>query len=110
LQAELDAALRRFLADSRYGARYDAPSNTMYLSPLLRWFAGDFIQPWSMPGLTHLIAAWSQPQPLLDWLHPYLPSELTASLDQQMPVVRFLPFDWSLNVSIPAVAERTRGG
>ncbi|WP_025745657.1 DUF547 domain-containing protein [Kallotenue papyrolyticum] len=96
LQAELDAALRRLLADPRRGARYDAARNTLWLSPIFGWFAGDFLYPQAMPGLRGLLAGWRHPQRVVSVLQPYLPPEIIAALAQH-PTVRFLAFDWSLN-------------
>ncbi|MGE4233077.1 MAG: DUF547 domain-containing protein [Bacteriovoracia bacterium] len=41
INAQLDDATARFLADSQRN-RYDAESGRLYLSPIFQWYAGDF--------------------------------------------------------------------
>lgn len=102
LQAMLDGALRRLLADETHGARLDAASGTLYLSPLVRWCGGDFVQPERMPGVSHLLGAAWQPGKLVEALRPFLPPALSAALPPQ-PRLAVLPFDWALNIaSVPA--------
>lgn len=96
LQAGLDAATRRFLADPDHGARYDAATNTLWLAPILRWLGGDLLQPATMPQLGGLLRGWASPRALLEPLRPYLPPELAAALPAR-PTIRALPFDWRLN-------------
>lgn len=96
LQAQLDAALRRLLADPVHGARYDATHNTLWLSPIFGWFAGDFLYPQAMPGLRGLLAGWRHPQRVVTALRPFLPAAIDAALARR-PTIRFLAFDWSLN-------------
>ncbi len=96
LQSELDAALRQLLADPVYGARYDAASNTLYLPPMLRWFAGDFLAPHAMPKPWHLVRGIINPDALASVLAPYMPPSL-ATIHTQHPRVKTLPFDWTLD-------------
>lgn len=96
LQATLDAALRRFLADPARGARYDAATETLWLSPIIRWFAGDLLEPTAMPQLGNLVRGWSRSSGLLRVLRPHMPAELAAALPPR-PIIQTLPFDWRLN-------------
>lgn len=96
LQTELDMALRQLLADKVYGVRYDAAINRLYLPPMLRWFAGDFLAPHAMPKPWHLVHGLINPDPLASVLAPYLPPAL-AMVQTQQPQVKALPFDWTLN-------------
>lgn len=106
LQAALDAALRRFLADPAHGARYDAATRTLWLSPIVRWFAGDLIQPATMPQLGGLVRGWGRLPELLQVLRPALPSELAAALPDH-PSIQTLPFDWRLNDRVDHAAARS---
>lgn len=96
LQATLDGALRRFLADPDRGARYDAVTETLWLSPIVRWFAGDLLEPAAMPRLGGLVRGWRRLPELLPVLRPYLPAALAAALPSR-PTIQTLPFDWWLN-------------
>lgn len=96
LDAQLDAALRRFLADPERGVRYDAATETLWLSPILRWLGGDLLRPTAMPQLGGLLRGWIRLPEVLTTLRPYLPAELTERLPER-PKLRVLPFDWRLN-------------
>jgi hypothetical protein len=100
LQAELDAALRRLLADQTYGARLDAGSNTVFLSSIFRLFGGDFLQPHTMPRPTTLILAGLRKHRLVQILMPCLPAELAIAVRQNQPRVQFLLPDWRINERI----------
>jgi hypothetical protein len=80
LDAQLDEALRRWLADPRKGARLDAASGTLWLSPIFDWFEEDFA---ASGGV-------------LAFVRPHLPEALRAALPAS-PRIRFLDYDWSLN-------------
>lgn len=97
LQTQLDAAMRGLLADDQRGARYDAATNSLYLAALLLRWAGDWIAPHRMPGVTHLITGRAQPQRLLDAIMPFMPSALADAVQQHHPTLRALPFDWTVN-------------
>lgn len=97
LQAQLDIAMRRLLADGERGARYDRATNTLQLAaPLLRW-AGDWAYPQQMPRVWGLIAGRAQPQRLGQAIKPYLPPALAAVVSDHQPTLRALPPDWTLN-------------
>jgi hypothetical protein len=80
LDAQLDDDLRRFLADPRKGARWDAATGTLWLSRIFDWFEEDF-------------AAAGGP---VAFVRPYLPEPVRAALPAA-PRVRHLDYDWSLN-------------
>jgi hypothetical protein len=83
LDAQLDAALRRFLADPRKGSRLDAERGELVLSPIFDWFAEDFA------------AAGGA----LAFVRPHLPGTTRAWLAAHEGRVRIETFDydWSLN-------------
>ncbi len=89
LEAQLDAAARRFLADPRKGARV-APGrglfgrgDRLYLSAIFKWFGEDFTR---AGGLAPF---------LLTYL-PEGPRAFVARHRSDLPV-SYLPYDWSLN-------------
>jgi hypothetical protein len=83
LDAQLDASLRRFLADPRKGARLDAERGVLVLSPIFDWFAEDFA------------AAGGA----LAFVRPHLPEATRAWLASRDADVRitYFDYDWSLN-------------
>ena len=83
LDAELDAALERWLADPRKGSRLDAERGVLVLSPIFDWFADDFA---AAGGVLPFVA-------------PHLPEATRAWLTQHGGRARleFFDYDWSLN-------------
>ena len=81
LEAQLDDNMRRWLADPRKGARIDRSARTLYLSPILDWFAEDFGD--SVPSF---VAA-------------HLPDADASWIRAQGSAlrIRYFEYDWSLN-------------
>jgi hypothetical protein len=81
LDAQLEDNLRRWLADPRKGAYIDRATQTLYLSPIFDWFAGDFDG-----GVVTFVAA-------------HGPSGSAAWIRAQGGAlrVRYLDYDWHLN-------------
>jgi len=83
LDAQLEASLRRFLADPRKGSRLAPETGTLVLSRIFEWFAKDFAAGGGV----------------LAFLEPRLPEATRAWLAQQGGRVRleYFDYDWSLN-------------
>jgi hypothetical protein len=88
LDAQLDAALRGFLADPRKGARLDAERARLTLSPIFDWFEEDFAAAGGVLG----------------FVRPHLPEATRRSLDTQADRVEldWFDYDWALNDSASA--------
>ena len=81
LEADLEAAARRFLQDPTKN-RLDAEKKTLFLSPVLKWFKKDFT---------------TQAPSVRAYVLPYL-SETDQFLVKGHPIkVKFLEYDWGLN-------------
>ena len=95
LDAQLDDQMRLWLADQTKN-RYDADSNTLYLSAIFQWFHDDFTE--------------NGKKDLLSVVQAYLPPQTRQLLRQQNspPEIRFLDYDWSLNDSSLAAAQIRR--
>ena len=96
LQAELDNALRSFLADEIRGIRVVPITNTLVVSPLLRWFGGDFLRPYAMAQARSLVSGWHGLRRVLVALEPCLPPLVQQALHNKARI-QIAPFDWSLN-------------
>ncbi len=96
LQTELDAAVRRFLADEARGLRWEAATRTLVVSPILAWFGGDFARPYAMPQASNLLVGWADRRRVLQVLMPWLPPPVQAALSND-PRIKVARFDWSLN-------------
>ncbi|MCC7241533.1 MAG: DUF547 domain-containing protein [Acidobacteria bacterium] len=81
LDAELDDAARRFLADTSKN-QWDAASRTLRLSSIFRWYREDFER-----------AAGTVPQ----FVARYAPPAMAGALAGTPPRIAYLEYDWSLN-------------
>ena len=89
MDEQLDRLTRAFLADPTKGMRYDAGSDTLYLSSIFKWYAGDFT------GGSTVVAFFARGG-VADWVRAQLPPEVAARIGAS-PKVRYLEYDWSLN-------------
>lgn len=81
LDRQLDDAAARFLGDERKN-RYDARTNTLWLSRIFDWFGEDFERD------AGSVAA---------YVSRHLPATVAATVQARQPRIRFLDYDWSLN-------------
>jgi hypothetical protein len=83
IDAQLDDALRRFLADPRKGAAFDPATGRLRLSRIFAWFEEDFAERGGV----------------LAFLLPRLPAEIRAALAARPGAVRVehFDYDWRLN-------------
>lgn len=93
LDAQLDAATRRFVAEPR-NLRVDHAERAVYLSSIFKWYESDFID-WpplgGRPGVT-----------LLDYILLYSTPTQAAELRRATTYdLRFVPYDWKLNDQHP---------
>lgn len=87
LDQQLDEQAREFLLQSPGKNRVDVAARTVYLSPIFRWFRGDF--------------APSEPA-LLQWIARFFPAGADAEfLRSGRARIKWTEYDWSLNL-LPA--------
>jgi hypothetical protein len=84
VQARLEEETRKYINSSR-GTRIDYAENTLYLSKLFDWFAGDFE---------------SQSGSVLEFIKPYLAKEALTFLERN-PKIAYIHYDWALNAKEP---------
>lgn len=88
LDSQLTSQTRDFLANPRKGLRYDPQSNTLYLSPVFKQYAGDFT------GSSSILALFSFARGgLADWVVNHVPAELAKILREKEPEVKYLEYD-----------------
>ncbi len=90
LDEQLGDQVRSFLENEHKGLRYDAESNTVWLSSIFKWYAGDFT------GGSTVVAFFSRGA-ILDWVTAHAPKPIAATLETKHPSVSYLDYDWSLN-------------
>lgn len=79
LAAQLDEQMRLFLS-SGFHNRYDAASDTLFLSKIFDWFAGDF----------------ERGGKLLDTIRPFLGEQTRKQIGPNTRI-RYIDYDWALN-------------
>lgn len=84
IQRQLEAATRKYL-NSRRGVRVDHAENTLYLSKIFDWFAGDFK---------------NKSGSVLAFIKPYLDEGTLAFLDRK-PKISYIHYNWALNAKEP---------
>ena len=84
VQTKLEKETLSYLSSAR-GTKIDEAENTLYLSKLFDWFAGDFE---------------SKAGSVLNFIKPYL-NENTAAFIKRNPRIAYIHYDWSLNAQEP---------
>jgi hypothetical protein len=84
VQARLESETRKYINSER-GTQIDAAKNTLYLSKLFDWFAGDFE---------------SRSGSVQNFMKPYL-DEATFGFWAKSPKIKYIHYDWSLNAQAP---------
>jgi len=98
LNRQLDQVTGEFFADSRRGLRLDRKNNTLYLSPILKWYAGDFSGATSATGefLSRARAAFSGDN-VLEFVLRHVSGDVATYIRQSRPSVKYMDYDWTLN-------------
>lgn len=84
VQTMLEEETRKYINSER-GTKIDSAENTLYLSKLFDWFAGDFEY---------------KSGSVLNFIKPYLGQKALAFVAQN-PKIKYLPYDWALNAQAP---------
>ncbi len=84
VQAKLEEETRKYINSER-GTQIVSAKNTLYLSKLFDWFAGDFE---------------SKSGSVLDFIKPYL-NESSLAFVEQKPQIKYIHYDWALNAQEP---------
>ncbi len=98
LDRQLNQVTREFFMDSGRGLRLQRDENTVSLSPILEWYAGDFSGATSATGqfLSRARAAISGDS-VIEFVINHVGQDLASYIRQQRPKVKYLDYDWTLN-------------
>ena len=98
LDHQLDQVTWEFFGDSGRGLRLDLSENTVVLSPILKWYAGDFNGATTATGqfLSYARAAISRDN-VLDFVLGHVSQDVATFIRQKRPTVKYLDYDWTLN-------------
>jgi Protein of unknown function, DUF547 len=98
LDSQLEQSAREFLADPHRGLRFDTKDSELYLSPIFKWYAGDFTGASGAAGsLWARVKATVSGSELLNFIVRYAPPEAARQIREHPPIVRYFDYDWSLN-------------
>lgn len=84
VQVRLEEETLAYL-NSKRGTVVNEAENTLYISKVFEWFAGDFV---------------SKAGSVLEFIKPYLSSQ-TLEFVEQGPKISYLDYDWALNAQEP---------
>ncbi|HUF79234.1 MAG TPA: DUF547 domain-containing protein [Thermoanaerobaculia bacterium] len=90
IEPQLRDQTRRFLSDRSKGLRYDPGADTLWLSSIFKWYAGDFT------GGSTVVAFFARGG-VLEWVKEHAPPEIARRLRGKKPAVRYMEYDWGLN-------------
>lgn len=96
--ATLDKTLSKlaqdFLADQTRGMQYDVSKNVVALSPIFKWYAGDFTK--SDATIARAKAEVSGEE-VFAVARQYLPFDVRQFLEDKKPKLKWMEYDWTLN-------------
>ena len=98
LERQLDQAATAFLADPKRGLRFDLEHKELSVSPIFKWYAGDFTGNSSGAG-----SLWARAKAtvsggeLLDFVARYAPDDVAQAIRENRPALHYFSYDWSLN-------------
>lgn len=90
LDAQLRDQTRIFLSDETKGLRWEPEEDTLWLSSIFKWYAGDFT------GGSTVVAFFARGG-VLDWVAEHAPEGIARELREEEPSVRYMEYDWGLN-------------
>ena len=98
LNRQLDQSTREFFSDPGPGLRLDRNDNVIFLSPILKWYAGDFTGAMSATGqfVSYARAALSGDN-VIDFVISHVSEDQASYIRQKRPSVKYFDYDWTLN-------------
>lgn len=103
LDQQLDGQSRRFLSNVEK-FRIDQKNGVIYLSPIFKWFAEDFVNKYA-PNKN--IGSYERnTSAVLNFIAAYLPKSQADFVLKGNFKIKYLKYDWSLNEQKPAKTDR----
>ncbi len=94
LDKTLSKVAQDFLADQTRGMQYDVAKNEISLSPIFKWYAGDFTK--SDATLARAEAEISGAK-VFAVAQQYLPFDVRQDFETRKPKLKWMEYDWTLN-------------
>ena len=86
LEHQLESATLEFLDNDEKGMRFEPSKNTLHLSSIFKWYAGDFT------GGSTAVAFFARGK-VLEWVTQHLPEDLAAEVQKEDPGISYLDYD-----------------
>ena len=102
LDAQLDAAAREFVLDPSRND-FTPRGGAIRISKIFDWYKKDFVGIYSDVGFERLYG--KELGAVLAYVQRFLPADTVAALRAKRARVKYLPYDWSLNIAPPAPAR-----
>jgi hypothetical protein len=98
LNRQLDQSTREFFGDPGRGLRIDRNDNVIFLSPIVKWYAGDFTGNTSATGrfVSYARAALSGDN-VINFVIGHVSEDQASYIRQKRPTVKYFDYDWTLN-------------
>lgn len=98
LDHQLNQVAFEFFSDPARGLRLEQNANTIYLSPILEWYAGDFSGATSAVGqLFSAARAAMSGGNILNFVQQHVNGSVAAYIQKNHPTVKYMDYDWTLN-------------
>lgn len=94
LEEQLTRVSREFLNDPARGLKVDRGGNSIHLSSIFKWYAGDFT---GSSSLLARVKAEVSGGEILEYVKKYAPEDAVKFINESKPSVKYLDYDWSLN-------------
>ncbi len=98
LDHQLDQVTRGFFGDSGRGLRLERNENTIFLSPILKWYAGDFNGATTATSqFLSLARAAISGDNVIEFVVSHVREDVATYIREKRPTVKYMDYDWVLN-------------
>lgn len=98
LDQQLNMAAKEFLADPNRGLRLQPKDDTVFLSPIFLWYAGDFTGATSATGeWLSRARAFVSGGNVLTFVEEHASPDVAAYIRKAGPSVKYIDYDWTVN-------------
>jgi hypothetical protein len=96
--AQLQRNMEEFFGNPAKGIKLDSEHNRIYLSPIFKWYAGDFTgNPGGAGQFFARAKAYVSGGNVLQFVKQHAPEDVAHYISEKHPAVEYFNYDWSLN-------------
>lgn len=109
LEQQLKSATLNFFGDTSRGVRAEKANKEIYLSPIFKWYAGDFVKRGNGTGMSGgELDEKERERSVLEFIAANGSADLAKFIRDVHPTVKYIEYDWSLNAQSKANLGSTR--